>query len=111
MQTEAIEQSKVIDFCRWKHYPVYAIPNGGRRDPKEAAFLKKSGVMAGVPDLCFPAARRGYHGLYIELKVGRNRPTPAQEEWLARLNNAGYCARVCWGSEEAIETIKWYFSG
>ncbi len=73
--------------------------------------MRLSGVRAGVPDLCCPVARRGYHGLYIELKAGKNKPTPAQEEWLDRLNSSGYLAKVCWGSGQAIELISWYFEG
>ncbi len=56
-----------------KHYPVldllFAIPNGGsRRDAIEGANLKRSGVKAGIPDIFLPAANKGRHGLFIELK-------------------------------------------
>lgn len=111
MQTEAIEQEAIVTYCAYKHITMFAIPNGGRRDAKEAMFLKRSGVKAGVPDMMFPAARHGYHGLFIELKVGRNKPTPAQERWLHDLNAAGYLARVAWGREQAMELIDWYFGG
>lgn len=88
---------------------MYAVPNGGKRDPKEAMYLKRSGVKAGVPDMVFPKARHGYHGLYIELKVGRNKPTLNQEEWIEALNRNGYLAKVCWGREQAISLIDWYY--
>ncbi|MGH9837274.1 MAG: hypothetical protein ACREEM_00645 [Blastocatellia bacterium] len=46
-------------------YPVlkllYAVPNGGDRNLYVARKLKAEGVMAGVADLCLPAARRGCH--------------------------------------------------
>ena len=109
MQKEAIEQEKIVQFCEWQHIPMFAIPNGGRRDAKEAMFLKRSGVKAGVPDMMFPEAHRRAHGLFIELKVGKNKPTKAQEQWLDQLSNAGYLAVVCHDSEQAIEIIKWYF--
>ena len=59
-------------FRYW--YPkgtIFAIPNGGARNVVTAAKLKAEGVLAGVPDLCVPMARCGFHGLYIELKNGK----------------------------------------
>lgn len=87
---------------------LYHIPNGGSRNPAEAANLKRQGVKAGVPDLCLPVARGRYHGLYIELKVGRNKPSDKQKKWLLALNAQGYAAAVCYGWESAAETIKKY---
>ena len=43
--------------------------------------MKRQGVKAGVPDICLPVARNGYHGLYIELKAGKNKATKNQEKW------------------------------
>ena len=109
MQREAIEQEKIITYCDWRHYPIFAIPNGGKRDAKEAMYLRRSGVRAGVPDMQVPVAKHGYHGLFIELKVGRNKPTEKQEQWLELLNKNGYLARVCRGAQEAMELLDWYF--
>ena len=55
---------------------------GGKRDAKTATILKRQGVKAGVPDLHLPVARGGYHGLYIELKVGDNTTTKKQKDWI-----------------------------
>lgn len=109
--SEATEQQTVIQWCDWNHVPVYHIPNGGARNPKEAYFLKLAGVRAGVPDLCVPVPRGAYHGLYIELKVGKNRPTEAQKNWIERLRFYGYRAVVCYGATEAIAEIKHYMEG
>lgn len=78
LMSEAQEQEAVIEWCDWKHIPIFAIPNGGKRDAREAAHMKRQGVRAGVPDLCVPVARGGFHGLYIEMKVGKNKPTDKQ---------------------------------
>ena len=51
MQKEAMEQRKLIKYCNLRHIEIFAIPNGGRRNPKEAYFLKLEGCSAGVPDL------------------------------------------------------------
>lgn len=112
--SEAQEQIALIQWARLQSgkYPelalLYHIPNGGSRHPAEAARLKQQGVKAGVPDLCLPVARGGYNGLYIELKAGRNKPTPSQKEWLGWLNQQGYRAVVCWGWQAAKDEIMAY---
>ena len=90
---------------------LHAIPNGGQRSKATAGKLKAEGVQAGVPDLCLPVARGGYHGLYIELKHGRNQPTQEQKRWLMRLRAEGYRAEVAWEFEGALDLIERYLSG
>lgn len=87
---------------------LFAIPNGGKRDLVTAVMLQREGVKAGVPDTCLPVARQGWHGLFIELKWGRNKPTEHQLEWLERLTAEGYLAVVCYGWQEAVDVIKDY---
>ncbi|MDO5397449.1 MAG: VRR-NUC domain-containing protein [bacterium] len=113
-QYEAAEQSTLIDWslrCRGK-YPelglLFHIPNGGSRNRAEAVHLKRQGVKAGVPDLFLPTARGKYHGLFIEMKYGKNKPTNAQREWMAALNEQGYLAVVCYGFDDARDTIERY---
>lgn len=108
--SEAQEQAKIVTYCTLRGIPMFAIPNGGKRDAKEAHFLKIEGVKPGVPDMMFPAARHGYHGLFIELKVGKNKPTDNQRQWLADLTEQGYLAEVCYGFEEARALIDDYFN-
>lgn len=61
-----------------------------------------------MPDLFLPAARGGYHGLFIELKYGKNKTTAKQDEWLEKLNKQGYAVSICYGCNEAIEKILKY---
>lgn len=113
-RSEATEQEALITWCRIfeNRYPelkmIYHIPNGGSRNRLEAANLKRQGVKAGVPDLCLPVPKDGYHGLYIEMKYGKNKTTGNQEEWLESLRQYGYKTEVCYGADEARETIKQY---
>ncbi len=90
---------------------LFAIPNGGHRDIRVAAKLKAEGVQAGVPDLCLPVARGGFHGLWIELKAGKNTARPAQLAWIDRLRAQGYVATVERGWERARQTIEDYLEG
>lgn len=87
---------------------MYHVPNGGKRDAATAVALKRQGVKAGVPDIMLPAARAGYHGLYIELKAGKNTTTKKQKEWLEYLRQQGYYTAVCYGWQPAAQLIEQY---
>lgn len=87
---------------------LFAIPNGGKRNAREAALMRAEGVKAGVSDLMLPLARRGWHGLWIELKAPGGSPTQAQREWAQRMDRAGYMTAVARGWHEARELIVAY---
>lgn len=89
---------------------LHAIPNGGQRGKAQAAKLKAEGVKAGIPDLFLPVARRGAHGLYLELKVGSNKPSNEQVKVMGQLEEAGYLCRVCYGAEAARLHLVWYLT-
>ena len=111
---EAIEQIKLFNWITFAKAAtpeldmLYHIPNGGTRNKIEAANFKRQGVRAGVPDLCLPVACGNYHGLYIELKYGKNTPTKKQKDWLQRLRAQGYAAEVCYGWEQAKHVLEKY---
>lgn len=113
-RNEHKEQVAVFNWAKMqeKKYPqlknMYAIPNGGLRNLKVAANLKKEGVKAGVPDISLDYPMGSFHGLKIEMKVGKNKPTEKQLDWMNRLKEAGYKVLVCYSSLEAIKEIKGY---
>lgn len=113
-RSESSEQILLIQWCEMQSciYPelksIFHIPNGGKRSKSEAIRFKKEGVKAGVPDLFLPIAKRGYHGLFIEMKYGNNKTTKSQNEWIDRLYKQGYQVEVCWSADEAIWAIKNY---
>lgn len=113
--TEDTEQAHVFAWAAWARgkYPeldlLHHIPNGGKRSKSEAARFKAQGVKAGMPDICLPCARGGYHGLYIELKRAKGgKLSTAQKGWIDALNEQGYKAAVCYGFDEAKEIITEY---
>lgn len=108
--SEAQEQETVIQYCDLKQIPVYHVPNGGYRNAREGARLKAQGVKPGVPDLCIPVARSGFHGLYIEMKTETGKPSKAQTKWINTLRDEGYCAYVCRDVDAAINLIDRYMS-
>ena len=116
--TEGQEQAALmrwaqLNAAKWPEISLlYHVPNGGSRNALEAKHLKAQGVKPGVPDLCLPVSRGGYHGLYIELKRrGGGRTSQAQTAWLEALARQRYCASVCHGWTEAARMIAWYLEG
>lgn len=116
IQHEANEQETLFNWAAYSRgtYPeldlLYHIPNGGSRNSMEAANLKRQGVKAGVPDLCLPVARGTFHGLYIEMKYGKNKTSPLQDGWIGRLRKQHYAVFVCYGWQQAAEVIKKYLN-
>ena len=112
-----LERPHQVALIKWVRalqdtYPVlkllYAVPNGGDRNLRVAKKLKAEGVLAGVADLCLPTARRGYHGLYIEMKSEEGLATEEQKEFLRGVSGEGYCAVIAQGVDEAKATLEWY---
>lgn len=121
-------QKAVVEYLKFK-YPKarYCASLGGiRTSYKQAVKAKSTGYVKGFPDLqiCVPMERRGsdiggstqtgggvYHGLFLEIKKDKKSyPTKEQKEWIAYLNEQGYCARVTKGLDESIEVIDNYFN-
>ena len=96
---------------------LHAIPMGGLRHKAVAGKLKAEGVKAGIPDICLPVPRtgtrkrQGYHGLYIEMKDGRNKPTERQAWWIEKLREQGYRVEVCYGCQAALDVLVDYLGG
>lgn len=113
-QFEAAEQIAVMDWAQHckNRFPelglLFHIPNGGSRNKAEAANLKRQGVKAGVPDLFLPVPRGAYHGLFIEMKYGKNKQTASQREWQISLSKQGYLAVVCYGFYDARDAVEKY---
>jgi hypothetical protein len=94
--SEHLEQVKLFNWrnLNLDKYPqlknMFAIPNGGHRFIGVAKKLKSEGVQAGVLDvfLAHPVKNiqiifKGYSGLFIEMKFGKNNE-------LARKRNTVY---------------------
>lgn len=57
-------QRPELSCLKW----LYSVPNGGKREAREAQRLVQAGMTSGIPDLQLDVARKGYHGLRLELK-------------------------------------------
>jgi hypothetical protein len=94
---------------------MFAIPNGGSRDKREAANLKAEGVKSGVPDVFLPVPRHNYLGLFIELKrpgtekSDKGAVSPIQRDfWHPELAKQGYLVQVIYGYWDAWACVSWY---
>lgn len=112
--SEHTEQCALFDWAesRSRRHPelklMFAVPNGGARHIAVGRKLKAEGVKAGVPDIFLPVPRNGFHGLFIEMKFGKNKMTTIQQWWKVKLQERGYQHLVCYGWEEASVGILEY---
>lgn len=110
-RSEHAEQRDLITWAQMHYagYPIlrclYAIPNGGARHKAVAGKLRAEGVRPGVPDLHLPVPNANKCGLWIEMKAGRNKPTPHQLDWHERLRKIGHQVNVCYSWHEAAGVI------
>jgi hypothetical protein len=119
--SEHSEQAMVIEWAmrheglypelRWLHSSLNGIFIPG---PKQVVYrimnhMKAEGMKRGVPDLFLPVARRGYHGLYIEMKRDDGGVlSDEQKEFLAFAEAQGYRDQVCYGYDDAVKELEWY---
>ena len=88
---------------------VFAVPNGGKRDPKEAKRLVDEGVLSGVSDLMVAEPVGEYHGLFLEMKRAKGGTvSDKQELFMSRANQRGYKCVVAHGAEEALHLFQEY---
>lgn len=109
-------ESELQKTCvRWfgYQYPGYApllfaVPNGGKRNAKEAARLKAEGVRAGVTDLILLVPNNDYPALCIELKTKQGKPSDLQIEWQKAAQNVGNKVVTCRSIDEFMNEINEY---
>jgi hypothetical protein len=115
-RTEHGEQAALIEWAAANQYRIpelamlFAVPNAGKRRRGAAGRMIAEGLKAGVPDLILLVARKGYHGLLIEMKTETGKVSQAQHDWLVALQKQGYYAKVCRSFEAAREMIEIYLA-
>ncbi len=82
---------------------MFAVPNGGSRNPIEASNLKRQGVKAGIPDLIIIYRSRAYG---LELKSQTGRLSDAQASMHQALNTAGMPVSIAHSYDQALEAIR-----
>ena len=70
--------------------------------------MKAQGLVVGASDLKLCLPRRGYHGLCLEVKTEKGKPTKEQKAYLEDYLSYGWKAVVGRGFEECWEIIEDY---
>ena len=78
---------------------AWHVPNGGKRNKREAARLKGMGVKAGIPDVHILKDGRLY---LIELKAGRGVLSELQKQRIERLIVCGALCITCRSLDEVM---------
>lgn len=110
------EHNLQVGCVRWfrLQYPklaplLFAIPNGGWRNPTVAAKLKAEGVMPGVPDMFLAYPHGQFHGLWIEMKNGKaGRVSDSQSEMHEHLRGQFYRVEVVRTAEQFVQVVQDY---
>jgi VRR-NUC domain-containing protein len=82
---EARIQASIVEWARISapDLLVFAVPNGGLRSKSEAARMKWTGTLAGVPDLAIIGP--GGRAFFVEIKTPGGRLSDAQQTIVKRL--------------------------
>ncbi len=106
--TEYQIQCAIVEWLRLKSiggkFRFFHIPNGGSRHKAEAARLKKSGVMPGVPDLC--VVLQDGRTIWIEVKSASGKLSADQLDWFLWLAGEGHeahCAKSVYDIERIMK--------
>jgi len=111
MNAEQIEQVRLFDWIRTRpDIEPYAfhIANERKSTPQAGYLLKRMGVKAGVSDLFIGIPKKEWHGLFLELKAGKNKPSDVQENFLMNMSSKGYYCIWAKGYEDAKQIIEDY---
>lgn len=127
LTSEHDEQVAVIAWAKAAQgkYPelklLYAIPNasgfaqsepfirrGVRLPPLPLIKQLAEGLKKGMPDLCLPVARGGYHSLYVEMKRFDGKLSDEQKKVQSELIAQGNSVATCYSSGEAIHILHNY---
>lgn len=111
-------QAALLNWCALMSnvYPplklIKGSMNGVKLTQAQASKAKAAGMLKGEHDVTLPVARCGYNGLSIELKIGKNKPTPEQIDYGARLKAEGWKVEYVWDDwTRAANLIRLYLEG
>jgi hypothetical protein len=90
---------------------VHHVENERRTSWAAGKIRKAKGVKAGIPDIVVPIPKGRFSGLYIEMKLPGEKPSPAQVTMIEILHLLKHCVRVAYSADEAIEIFKKYIKG
>lgn len=99
---EANFQIGVVRILRMAGHFVFAVPNGGSRNLREAVNLKAQGVLAGVSDLILLLPNRKVYFIELKNPNGKGRQSPAQREFEENVRAMGH-EYLIWDKWQQVE--------
>lgn len=109
-------QQAFVSWFRFQ-YPQFAlnltsVPNGGYRNAREAAILKREGMTAGAADILILVPSGGFGALGIEFKTleKNSKQSDAQIKWQHSFEKAGNKYILIRTLDDAIEATVNYLS-
>lgn len=107
---ETLEMITIFDYLRVKKLDnyIFHIANERKTSAYGGSILKRMGVKPGVSDIFVAIPRKPYHGMFLEVKAGKNKPTNLQENFIKNMGEQGYYAIWCLGAKASIEAIEAY---
>lgn len=110
--SESTLQRECIKWFRYQ-YPklkklLFAVPNGGKRDSREAAILSAEGTVPGVSDLILLIPRKGHASLCIEMKYGKNDLSQHQEDFKREAEKHGNKYVICRSVDQFMREVNYY---
>lgn len=110
------EESRIQIACvEWFRYQYnslsgnfFSIPNGGARNAITAKILKAEGTVRGVADLFLSVPRKGFHGMYIEMKTEKGKQQESQKIFQSNVEKEGYLYVVCRSLDDFITKTENY---
>lgn len=109
---ETLDQIALIDCIEvelpWLRPYVIHIPNERKTSKLAGYILQRMGLLKGASDLFIAWPTESFHGLWLEMKAIKGRPTTAQIDFLHRMDLKGYHVKIAYGLDDAIQAIKDY---
>lgn len=98
-------QTVCVNWFRleYPNYIILAIPNGGSRNEREAANMKRAGVLAGASDLLVIGTRAV---LFIEMKGPKGKQQSTQKIFQKNVERLGHTYAICHSLQEFQLTIE-----
>lgn len=99
---EANFQCWVVRTLRFAGHFVFAVPNGGSRNIREAKNLKAQGVMAGVSDLILLLPNKKVYFIELKNPNGKGRQSPLQRDFEDNVRAMGH-EYLIWDKWQQVE--------
>jgi hypothetical protein len=108
---ERKEEKMLMDVMKWASYhPICKdylihIANERKCSKEMGRKLKLQGVKKGVWDLFLLYPVNFFPGLWLELKIGKNKLSDSQEKWGETIKKAGFATAVVHDDWEKVKKI------